>query len=147
MERGPGRTGRIEVVREAEERTVGESLKKGESGKKRDGGITKEKNLISRNRKREKGRKPRRKKRGEPGIQATGGGRFWFLCSHYYIVKCGFYKMSQQLTFRLPHESQKRPLNEKILLSQVAWAPVPSPFLMLKIKRKNKTQWACSDWG
>ena len=76
MERGPGRTGGIGVVREAKERTVGESLKKEESGKKGMGGITKEKNLISRNRKREKGRKPRRKNRGKPGIQATGGGRF-----------------------------------------------------------------------
>ena len=61
------------MVREArKERTAGESLKRAESIRK--GGNCERNNLISRNQKRAKGRKPRRKREGL--IQATGGGRF-----------------------------------------------------------------------
>ena len=79
------------------------------------GELLKKKPNISKSKKGER-EEATKKKRGEPGMQATGGGRFSFLCSHHYIIKCGFCKMSQHLTFRLPHESQKRPLNAKILL-------------------------------
>ena len=76
MERGPGRTGGIGVVREAEERTVGDSLKKEESGKKRDGGNYYRKKLnISKSKMGER-EEATKKKRGSREFKPREAGGF-----------------------------------------------------------------------